>query len=80
MPILRINEVTVHSYIMEDALALLAKAKIKNNKPFKITIESSNEIVKTPSTKFYLDGVEYSTDSPQEVANLVGVIIIKPLQ
>ncbi len=81
MPVLRINEVTVCSYSMEDALALLAKANIKIDQPFKITIESSNEIVKLSySTRFYLDGVEYFTDSPQEVANLVGVIVVKPAQ
>ena len=80
MPVLRFNEVTVCSYSMEDALALLAKANIEIDQPFKITIESSNEIVKTPSTKFHLDGIEYFTDSPQKVANLVGEIVVKPAQ
>jgi len=33
MPILRINEVTVCSYSMDDALTLLAKAKINIDQP-----------------------------------------------
>lgn len=47
---------------MDDALALLAKAKIKIDQTITITIESSNEIAKSHSTKFHLDGVEYFTD------------------
>ncbi len=78
MIVLAINEATVYSYSMDDALAFLAKEKIKIDPTITITITSSDVMPKSSLTKFYLDGVEYFTDSPQKVATLVEEIVVKP--
>lgn len=79
MIVLAINEVTVYSHSMNDVLAFLAKVRIKIDPTITITISSSDEM-KSVSTRFHLDGIEYFTNSPQEVANLVGEIVVKPAQ